>query len=176
MSQDAAPGIKTPRVDLRCIDRRDAPRIAQLCQDPQIPRMSLRMPWPYTEEEASAFARRAETQDRRRDQTFAIDHPENGLIGVVGFFHDGDLGPEVGYWMGGGWRGRGLATEALNAALGWVVGAWGCKAVVTGHFDDNPASGRVLCKAGFLYTGVVRVQRSAARGEDVRVRRMIWLA
>ena len=43
------------------------------------------------------------------------------------------------------------------------------------HFEDNPASGRVLEKAGFLYTGEVRAEFSRARGGEARTRRMIWL-
>ena len=49
-------------------------------------------------------------------------------------------------------------------------------AVVAGHFTDNPASGRVLEKAGFLYTGEVRAGFSKARGDEAHTRRMVWLA
>ena len=49
--------------------------------------------------------------------------------------------------------------------------------MVAGHFADNPASGQVLCKAGFLYTGDVELRPSAARGRaDVPTRMMVWLA
>ena len=41
---------------------------------------------------------------------------------------------------------------------------WRKNVVVAGHFADNPASGQVLCKAGFLYTGDVELRPSAARG------------
>ncbi len=48
--------------------------------------------------------------------------------------------------------------------------------MVSGHFDDNPASGRVLIKAGFLPTGEIRWRFSLARGEAARTRMMVWLA
>ena len=48
--------------------------------------------------------------------------------------------------------------------------------VVAGHFADNPASGRVLEKAGFLYTGETRPAFSCARGESADTRMMVWLA
>ena len=41
---------------------------------------------------------------------------------------------------------------------------------------DNPASGAVLIKAGFLYTGDVMPRFSAARGEEAPTRMMVWLA
>jgi hypothetical protein len=47
---------------------------------------------------------------------------------------------------------------------------------MAGHFSDNPASGRVLEKAGFLYTGEVRRGFSRARGAETETRRMVWLA
>ena len=52
----------------------------------------------------------------------------------------------------------------------------GRRALVAGHFSDNPASGRVLEKAGFLYTGEVRKGFSRARGTHADTRRMVWLA
>ena len=48
--------------------------------------------------------------------------------------------------------------------------------VVAGHFADNPASARVLVKAGFLYTGVVSPKFSVARGEPAPIRMMVRLA
>ncbi len=67
-------------------------------------------------------------------------------------------------------------TEAVRAVLVWAHSVWGRRYLVAGHFADNPASGRVLTKAGFLYTGDVGQRRSLARGEDVDMRMMVWLA
>ena len=47
---------------------------------------------------------------------------------------------------------------------------------MAGHFSDNPASGQVLCKLGFLYTGEVKLMASTARGAEVPARMMVWLA
>jgi RimJ/RimL family protein N-acetyltransferase len=62
------------------------------------------------------------------------------------------------------------------AVLSWAREVWGRRAVVSGHFADNPASGRVLEKAGFLYTGEVQPRHSTARGEVAPTRMMVWLA
>ena len=54
---------------------------------------------------------------------------------------------------------------------------WRRNVVVAGHFADNPASGQVLCKAGFLYTGDVELRPSRGpRRDDVPTRMMVWLA
>jgi RimJ/RimL family protein N-acetyltransferase len=41
-----------------------------------------------------------------------------------------------------------------------------------GHFVDNPASGRVLLKSGFAYTGETKSMFSLGRGECVDCKRV----
>jgi RimJ/RimL family protein N-acetyltransferase len=64
----------------------------------------------------------------------------------------------------------------VRGALSWVKRDWRKRLVVAGHFADNAASGQVLCKAGFLYTGDVELKASRARGREVPTRMMVWLA
>jgi membrane protein DedA with SNARE-associated domain len=85
-------------------------------------------------------------------------------------------GDQTGYWIGRPFWGRGFATEALEGALVWAGKRWKRRALLAGHFADNPASGRVLEKAGFLYTGETRKRFSRARGTPVDTRMMVWLA
>lgn len=173
---EISPVIETRRLRLRAPEGRDLPRVAELAADYDIARMTLRMPHPFTSEDARAFLERSVGQDRRRDNTFVIELEDEGAVGVMGFFHDADPYPEMGYWIGRPYWGRGLATEAAEGALRWASKSWRRRAVAAGHFTDNPASGRVLEKAGFLYTGEVRRQHSRARGEAADVRMMLWLA
>jgi RimJ/RimL family protein N-acetyltransferase len=63
----------------------------------------------------------------------------------------------------------------VDAALRFVASDWRKKVVVAGFFADNPASARVLEKAGFLHTGVVERKFSLARGEEAPLRRMVRL-
>lgn len=65
----------------------------------------------------------------------------------------------------------------MSAALGWTRQGLGRRAIWAGHFIDNPASGHVLSKVGFLYTGDVEPTPCLARGGvAVPTRRMVWLA
>ena len=62
--------------------------------------------------------------------------------------------PEVGYWLGRPFWGRGYRRPRRSTAvLAWARDGWGRRCVIARHFADNPASGAVLIKAGFLYTG-----------------------
>jgi RimJ/RimL family protein N-acetyltransferase len=173
---EASPRLETRRLLMRAPEPRDIDRIAALAGDWDVVRMTGRMPHPYTLADAERFVATVAGQDPRRDNTFLIEAEREGPIGMIGFFHDGQPIPEVGYWIGKPFWGRGFATEALEGALGWAKRKWRKRAVIAGHFSDNPASGRVLSNAGFLYTGEVRKRPSLARGEPTETRMMVWLA
>ena len=164
--------IETPRLRLRPAETTDAPRIAEYASDFDVARMITRMPHPFAVEDAIEFLKGA-TGPASDEALFAIDHREEGLIGLMGFGSGHDA--EFGYWIGKPWWGNGLATEAAVAALDWVR-TQGRKFSVAGHFADNAASGAVLCKAGFLYTGEVQPKHCRARDEHVPTRMMVWLA
>ncbi len=167
--------LTTERLRLRAPVAADAPRMAELANDYDVARMLVPMPYPYTATDAEDFIEH-QSDFHGEGRAFAIEHPDEGLIGVVGISAGGAPFPETGYWLGRAYWGHGYATEALEAALGWTRARLGARAITSSHFVDNPASGWVLTKAGFLYTGEVRPLRSTGRGETVLARKMIWLA
>lgn len=173
----SAEALQTARLTLRAPARSDAARLAKLANDAAVARMTTRIPHPYGLDDAEAFLNRCGGLDRGM---FAIEHGDEGLIGMIGFQQldePGAFGPEVGYWIGRPYWGKGLATEATSAVLEWAGRDWGRRCVFSSHFDDNPASAAVLIKAGFLYTGRVEKRPCVARGgEAVDARVMVWLA
>lgn len=173
---ETSPVIETRRLTLRAPGLNDVELLARLADDADVARMTLRMPHPFGVGDAEDFVLQVAAQDPARAATFVIEHEDHGLVGVLGLFEDADPAPEAGYWIGRDFWGRGFATEALEAGMVWASRKWRRRALMAGHFTDNPASGRVLEKAGFLYTGEVRKGFSRARGEAVQTRRMVWLA
>ena len=98
------------------------------------------------------------------------------LIGIVGGGRDAEAGTfEIGYWIAPMCWGQGIATEAAGAFKQHLIKTFGVQSLTADHFEDNPASGRVLAKLGFVETG---------RGEDfcmgrdmtVPVIHMAWTA
>ena len=171
------PALSTDRLDLRPPATADAPRLAALANDYDVVAMTGSMPFPFTLADAEAFVAHAQGCDPAEEAVFVVDLPGEGPIGVIGLDPDGVLAAEVGYWLGRPYWGRGYATEAVRAVLGWAArGPWGRRCVTARHIFDNPASAAVLSKAGFLYTGRVEVRPCRARGEDVLNRWMVWLA
>jgi RimJ/RimL family protein N-acetyltransferase len=76
---------------------------------------------------------------------------------------------ELGYWLARPYWGLGFATEAGRAMVDIARHSLRLKKLCSGHFLDNPASGRVLAKLGFRPGGVTR-RYSAGRGEEAPCR------
>ena len=75
----------------------------------------------------------------------------NRLLGIGGFqgapTAEGEV--EIGYSMLVSYREQGLATEAVNALMGWAYGHENVKRVIARTRSDRSPSHRVLEKAGF---------------------------
>lgn len=173
---ETRPAIETRRLRLRPLAKGDVGRIATYASDYDIAKMTSRMPHPYALADAEEFVARSGRLNPATDTTFGVESPGDGLIGVMSFFTAEGRPLELGYWLGKPWWGKGFATEAALGALDWADRGWGKRMVTAGHFSDNPSSGSVLCKAGFLYTGEIELLPCLARGAATAARRMVWLA
>ena len=172
------PTIRTQRLLLRPLALADAPRLADLADDFEVVKTTGGMPFPYTLAEAERLVTRAAASDPAKTPMFAIDLVGEGPVGTLAFYEAGAdaLGPEVGYWLGRPYWGLGIGSEALVATMDWVRADWGRRCIVACHQVENDVSARVLVKAGFLHTGQVEPRPCKARGHDVPVRWMVWLA
>jgi RimJ/RimL family protein N-acetyltransferase len=175
MTPRIGPAFSTERLDLRPIVPGDADRIVALANDRAVARMTS-FTHPFGHFGAEALIRRAARANLDDEVWFAVDLPGEGLIGTLSFKPDGALAPEAGYWLGRPYWGRGFMTEVLTGALRWVKADWRRRCLSARHFVDNPASARVLERAGFLYTGRVELRHCPARDEQVLNRWMVWLA
>lgn len=162
--------IETKRLKLRALHISDAPRIAQFCDDPGVGRNLAMTPLPYLAVAAEGWIMiNAARAPLGAHFVFGVTLPGEGLIGCIGAHKRDDASHEIGYWFGRPFWGRGFATEALT---GFVAEARLLGDLEAGHFIDNPASGRVLSKGGFAYTGETKPMFSLARGGAVACRRM----
>lgn len=149
--------IETERFILRPLEITDAMAIHTHCRDGSIARYTARVPHPYPllAAELYVLASRA-AQGKAPGGTWAIARREDdAMVGASGAFKrkPGDDGIEIGYWIGPPARGQGVATEAGKALIAAIREDLSPPAITAGHFEDNPASGRVLEKLGFVYTG-----------------------
>lgn len=161
--------IRSERLFLRPGWPEDWQDLFALIQDEAIVRNLANAPWPYRPEHAREFA--ARRQEIGLPHFFVTLPGAHGarLIGCAGLGRDsGEV--ELGYWIARDHWGRGYATEAVRAVLS-VARALGHRRIVASHFVDNPASGRVLQKAGFHPVGGAARRFSLARGEEAPARR-----
>ncbi len=166
---DGASTILTDRLLLRAFTEADIPAVARLADDPVISNNTLRIPHPYTETHARTWLTLQQEEARTgAGAAFAVTQRDGGaLIGACGLeiFRE-HRRAEVGYWLGRDYWGKGYATEAAAAVLGWGFETLGLARVSAARFADNPASGRVLEKLGMTQEG--RLRRHAFRGGEFR--------
>ncbi len=164
--------LKTERLILRPMGGSDVERLAELANNWDVARMLTRMPFPYTRAMARDWiARQATDRAEGAEFVYAITH-EDGFIGTCGVQAHADGTNEIGYWVGEPFWNKGYATEAAHAVLNEAAARFGAGTLISGHFADNHASGRVLTKLGFRYTGEEK-RWSLARNEHVHALRMV---
>jgi RimJ/RimL family protein N-acetyltransferase len=171
---DVVPVLATARLVLRAPRRGDVKAIATLANDRRIAANTARIPHPYAIEDAEQFI--AAVNKREGEACFAITL-DGAPIGVCGVDPRED-GPEIGYWLGVVYWGRGFATEAARALIDYAFGDLEHEMLISGARVNNPASRRVLEKCGFQWTGVrlsrIRAINSAAPIDRFRLDRGLW--
>ena len=168
------PLLRTDRLTLRAPCRNDVPAIVRFAGDRRVAANTARIPHPYGADDAEQFIASANREDG--SVTFAIVF-DGALIGVCGIDPRPD-GPELGYWLGAPYWGRGYATEAVRAVIDHAFGELGLQMLQSGARVSNPASRRVLEKCGFQWTGVglyrIRAINSSAPVDRFRLDRGLW--
>jgi len=174
---EVTPVVATERLILRGPVKTDAAAVAFLLNDLNVAGMTAQIPHPYGLEDAEQWLEASRKCDYVETADFMVEHRNFGVVGGLSFMPGPNGRPELGYWIGRPFWNRGYATEAVRGAMKWAKRDWRKAVVVAGHFADNPASGQVLVKSGFLYTGDIERRTCRARGrDDVPTRMMVWLA
>ena len=150
--------LQTAQLTLRPLALTDAHAFAKLCNNDAIARMTGTFCTPYMAEAAEFFILRQPSLGRRRLAQNWVLEAEGHVAGCIGLFR-GDTTDdfEIGYWVGQLFWGHGYATEAVQAVIAAHAQARPDCPVEARVFADNPASLRVLEKAGFI---IVAPERS----------------
>lgn len=156
---------RTERLLLRPGWVEDAPALTEAFAREQVVTNLATAPWPYAIDDAVAYLGRDHKADEADLLIFQRTMGAPRLIGGIGLAVRGrDL--QLGYWIVPSHWGLGFATEAGHAVVAMARDTLRIGRLVSGHFTDNPASGRVLDKLGFMPTGQ-ELRPSQARGGDV---------
>jgi ribosomal-protein-alanine N-acetyltransferase len=150
--------LHTPRLHLRKPSEADIDTIQQLANDPLIADNTLKLPYPYSIQDAEEFVRYVQRAwHYENDYIFAVVEQDSGqYIGSAGIFtKDFDIA-EIGYWIGKPYRNRGFATETVRRVIQFGFDDLNQNRIQAFYFTHNPASRRVQEKAGMIFEGVLR--------------------
>ncbi len=147
----------TARLVLRPIARGDAPAIfAGYARDPEVVRYLIWRPH-QTLGETAAYLARCLAAPSDRSRTYALTGRTDGrLLGAFELRRPEPHRLDCGYVLARACWGRGLMTEALSEVARWAMSQdriWRIGAVCD---VDNPASARVMEKAGLEREGILR--------------------
>ena len=141
--------LETKRLVLRAPRLEDAKAIAAIANDRRIAENTARIPHPYRPADAEAWISSTNLNLEPGNETYVITL-NGAIIGGCGF----DLGegpaPEIGYWLGAKYWGKGYATEAVRAVIAWGDQRFGVesRSLCLIH-PENRASLRVAEKCGY---------------------------
>jgi RimJ/RimL family protein N-acetyltransferase len=167
--------LETSRLVLRPPRLDDAPSYALGIGEYAVARWLTSVPWPYTLAMARDWLRRAPQPSPDR-AVFIVELPGRGVIGSAswerfqqkwspvlrfGNATEQETGAvrrtaplkEFGFWIARPFWGRGYATEAAEALIGWHFAETEAMAIGSSAQHDNQVSLRVQHKLGFREIG-----------------------
>ena len=160
---------RTERLLLRPGWAEDAPALARAIADETVVRNLATAPWPFALEDAEAFL--AAPRDPAMPSFLITERTDSDprIVGACGLGRRPSGAVEMGYWIARQHWGKGFATEAGRALID-IARTLKLPRLEASHFLDNPASGRVLEKLGFVPTGIRAARYSCARGGEAIAR------
>ncbi len=155
----------TARLVVRNFAPDDWQVLQRLLGTPEVARMTASISAPWSESEAKAWMRRRPFRSESAAYSAGVYHAILGLIGMVGL---GGKPLNLMYAFGQDYWGQGFASEVAHGALEHGFHDLGVRVLEASHFDDNPASARILSKLGFEKSGE-EVGESLARLEPAPI-------
>jgi RimJ/RimL family protein N-acetyltransferase len=113
-------------------------------------------PHPYTEEDARTWISLANEEGPSVHLAIEVGGQAVGGIGAIGGTGIAGKTGQFGYWLGRSQWGQGIATAAATAMRRHLLSAGQFARLEAPVFAWNPASMRVLEKAGFVREGTLR--------------------
>ncbi len=145
--------LETERLLLRPFDINDGITLQKFAGNINIAKTTINIPHPYENGMAEAWIETHEKQWTEEDLiNFAIvNKSTNQLMGVVGLVSRSEKAGGIGYWIGEPFWGKGYCTEATKSLIDFCFNRLNIERLEAEYLVSNPASGRVMEKAGMTY-------------------------
>lgn len=154
-----SPRIETGRLVLRPLEPADGGSVAVYLSDIEVARWLVRVPHPFTVEDAADFIDQCCTTANLGTATtlgLVIRGDDRALVRGIVALHSLDTRPEIGFWLGRPFWGHGLMSEAVDATLAWAYANLDVDAIAAGAFQGNVASLAIQTRQGFEVIGMSR--------------------
>ena len=138
--------LTTKNLVLKPFENEDKNALISLLENPLIKRTYMCPIFKDENEKEKCFLRLKEIS-LKKDKFFYGIYLNKSLIGFINEVHVENGTIELGYLITPNEWNKGYATEALSASISELFRT-GFKTVECGHFEENPASGKVMQKCG----------------------------
>jgi [ribosomal protein S5]-alanine N-acetyltransferase len=137
----------------------DIPQIVKYASNKKISQYTLNLPDPYTEKDAIYWLNlSSQGLKNKTNYIFTIRFNDtDGFIGGISltveqkFFR-----AEIGYWLAEPFWNNGYTSEAATSIIDFGFNRLGLNKLTSSHFEENPASGKVMVKCGLTKEGVLK--------------------
>jgi len=153
------PTISTTRVTLRPFSLTDAREVQRMAGNIKIAQMTGTVPHPYLDGMAETWiSKHADNFANGDGICWAIeDANSKKLVGCISFMlSKAHKKAEAGYWVGEEFWGKGYCTEAMNIGIEFSFKHFDLNKITSRHLAQNPASGKVMIKAGMTQEGFLK--------------------
>ena len=154
--EHSQPLLTTERLVLRRLVPGDASDLAELAGAVEVASMAGHVPYPLSLDAAREWIADVSHGDNRRCAMAILRRDRDDqerFLGVCGFAMDAPGSASIGYFIGRPYWGKGYATEAVRALIGYCITSAAPTTLAASHFLGNDASARVLEKLGFVLVG-----------------------
>ena len=152
------PRLETDRLLLRPFSIDDAETVRGLAGAKEVYATTTNVPHPYEEGMGEMWIASHPAQFYNgKGVTLAVTLDAGAtVVGAIGLTATPEhRRAELGYWIGVPYWGRGYATEAAIVTIRYGFEILGYHKVMARHWEKNPASGRVMAKAGMTKEGEI---------------------
>lgn len=151
--------IETARLVLRAPEPNDAEGLFPHASNPDVARYVTWAAHASLDDTRAFIAWASTNVDKSNNLVWIIEH-EGAPIGAIGL-HGIRWGlraircdfADLGYWIGHGYWGKGLMSEAAQAVVEWGFTTCGLHKITVMCLEENVGSRRVIEKLGFRFVG-----------------------
>ena len=149
----------TKRLTLRPFNLNDVNNVYELLKDNVVSKTTLNIPVPYKLEDAEYWIKK-QPKDIEEGTTITwaiVDKESDELYGCISLMiSKRHSRGELGYWLGEKYWGKGYCTEATKEIIEFSFNGLKLNRVMARYSTVNPASGKVMLKAGMKKEGCLK--------------------